>query len=303
MQIALFNRYFGRRWFEPPSCPPGVTFTYGPGAVAEADAVVFHLPTLDLRRLLLLPKRRGQVWVGFTQESPVMHPREQRWRIQRRIDLRMTYERSADVWMPYLDAQLGSLPLGPAPAKTAAAPAVWMVSNPNDRSGRREYGAVLGEHLRIDRFGAVDPNRTETIASGTERELYAKYKFTLAFENSEAPDYVTEKFWWPLAAGSVPVYRGTADVAALAPDPRSYVDARDFASPRELARYLEHLDHHEDEYAALHAWRSRPLRPSFAALLERLRDPWPVRLAAAIAAHRGRVTRSRRQTAAERTRR
>jgi hypothetical protein len=34
--------------------------------------------------------------------------------------------------------------------------------------------------------------------------IAAKYKFTMAFENSETDDYVTEKMFQPLVIGSVP---------------------------------------------------------------------------------------------------
>lgn len=36
------------------------------------------------------------------------------------------------------------------------------------------------------------------------KSIIPKYKFTFAFENSETDDYVTEKLFGPLAAGSVP---------------------------------------------------------------------------------------------------
>ena len=70
----------------------------------------------------------------------------------------------------------------------------------------------------------------------------ARYKFTLAFENTVTPDYVTEKLYEPLIAGSVPVYRGAPNVADFAPAPRCFIDAADFAGPAELAAYLDHLD-------------------------------------------------------------
>ena len=42
--------------------------------------------------------------------------------------------------------------------------------------------------------------------------LVSRYKFTLAFENAIADDYITEKLWRPLKLGSVPVYFGSPSV-------------------------------------------------------------------------------------------
>lgn len=64
------------------------------------------------------------------------------------------------------------------------------------------------------------------------------YKFVFAFENAREIDYVTENFYIPLIAGSVPVYLGAQNVAEFAPDRRSFVDASEFKTPEELARYL-----------------------------------------------------------------
>jgi hypothetical protein len=40
--------------------------------------------------------------------------------------------------------------------------------------------------------------------NNAKQELISTYKFTMAFENGNAKDYVTEKLFGVLAAGSVP---------------------------------------------------------------------------------------------------
>jgi hypothetical protein len=229
-----------------------------------------------------------------------MHPGMQRKAVRRRLDLSMTYERTSDVWCPYLYPSVVPEMLQPPAPKTQPAPVVWMASNRSDRSGRKEYAAELARRVWVDSYGSVGRTRDEQIPRGRKHEvaLYRGYKFTLAFENSYAPDYVTEKFWHPLAAGSVPVYRGTADVAHFAPAPRCYIDARDFASATELGAYLDHLDRHDDDYAEYHAWRNEELSPSFTALLARLQESMWCRLSTTVAAMRSRprrgIGRSRR---------
>jgi hypothetical protein len=84
--------------------------------------------------------------------------------------------------------------------------------------------------------------------------------------------------------GTVPVYLGSADVADLAPAVGCYVDTRDFAHPRDLARHLNALDQDEAAYQSLHAWRSAGLKPSFSAWLDALRELPLARLADAVVA-------------------
>jgi len=181
------------------------------------------------------------------------------------FDVTMTFERTSDIWVPYFGPATVPDLTRPVSPKIAPSPVVYLQANPNDRCGRMAYAADLMKMVRVDSFGLVHRNQTTSIAPGWRRrqELYRNYKLTLAFENSFAPDYVTEKFFEPLIAGSVPVYRGTEDIRELAPAPDCYIDACNFASGRELGRYLNHLESHDDEYLAYHEWRTRGFSAQF----------------------------------------
>ena len=122
----------------------------------------------------------------------------------------------------------------------------------------------------------------------TKLDVISRHKFTLAFENAIESDYVTEKFFDPLAAGSVPVYLGAPNVADYAPGAGSFIDVSDFAGPAALGAHLRALDADAAGYADLHAWRERPLRSEFEALAD-LRRTHPIaRLCAVIEGMRGR---------------
>jgi Glycosyltransferase family 10 (fucosyltransferase) C-term len=80
----------------------------------------------------------------------------------------------------------------------------------------------------------LDPDR----GTATKLATIARYKFTLAFENSICRDYVTEKFFKPLVAGSVPVYLGAPNIRELATAEHCFIDTADFEGPAELPAYL-----------------------------------------------------------------
>ena len=67
-----------------------------------------------------------------------------------------------------------------------------------------------------------------------------QYWFYLAFENSNCPDYITEKLWRILDMPIVPIVMGGGDYATLAP-PHSVIDVNYFPSVQSLANYLEYL--------------------------------------------------------------
>jgi alpha-1,3-fucosyltransferase 10 len=102
----------------------------------------------------------------------------------------------------------------------------------------------------------------------TKLAVIGHYKFCLALENAIEDDYVTEKFFEPLLAGTVPIYRGAPNVAQFAPGERCYIDANAFRNERELADYLIELDRNAAAYASFLAWREKPLLPGFERLLD-----------------------------------
>jgi len=268
-------------------CPGECRMIYDRLRIAEANAVVFHIPTLrdPIERLW---KRPGQRWVAWSMESDANNPRLADPEFMSNFELTMTYRRDSDVWVPYLKAGFVGLAdgfVGPGPEamlepprpKTEVAPAIYVASNPETLSGRDAYVRELMRYLEVDSYGSSLNNRTWPTDAGraTKLETLSRYKFTLAFENSFAEDYVTEKFFDAIVAGSVPVYLGAPNIADFAPGDRCFIDVAAFAGPRELATHLLELSHDETAYQEYLAWKSDGLRPEFLALLTRL-EPHPL---------------------------
>jgi hypothetical protein len=148
--------------------------------------------------------------------------------------------------------------------------AALFVSSSDDVSGRRRYATELMKHMDIHSYGKWMRNRTlpRDLGAWTKLDTIAGYKFTLAFENAIAEDYVTEKFFDPLKVGSVPVYLGAPNVDEFAPADRCFIDVTAFPSPKALADYLLMLNEDDAAYAEYLAWKTKPLRPSFLRLVE-----------------------------------
>lgn len=92
-----------------------------------------------------------------------------------------------------------------------------------------------------------------------KHELLSHYKFTIAFENTAYPGYVTEKVIDAIVSASVPVYLGAPDIVEQLPA-EAFIDARAFSSPEEIAAHMEQMT--ESEAAAMIAAGQQFLRSS-----------------------------------------
>ncbi len=287
MLIVVHNTIWGGTLELPGGLPEGFEITTDRRRLADADAVVFHVP--DLRFYHRPRKRPGQIWVAWSIESEANYPKLRDPAFMTRFDLTMTYRRDADVICGYVSFyssadNLKRTLLAPPLPKDSKRPVAMFISSRIDQSGRCAYARDLARHIPIDSYGRFLRNKRLRNDSWrpSKLETIAHYPFTIAFENSIADDYVTEKFFDPLVAGSVPIYLGARNVAELAPGERCYLDVRDFASPRALADHLRALLDDPVAYEELLAWKRRQLRPEFCAFLDSQRtDPW-VRLCEAV---------------------
>jgi hypothetical protein len=269
-------------WFDfaadSPACPGAYRLTTNPATFGQADAVLFHLPSLRstsrserIRSAALrttprprLPRAKGkpeQLWVAVSMESSVNYRVLEDAAFMRRFDLSMTYRWDSDIPLAYLESEHRADLLTPPVDKTASAPAVYFASNPSAANRRDQFVSELMRHLPVDCYGRSLKNRllVEDRGRSTKLETIARYRFTLAFENSGTVDYVTEKFFDPLIVGSVPVYMGAPNVSEFAPAPNSFIDVRDFAGPRDVADHLIALQRDAERYATYLSWKREGL--------------------------------------------
>ncbi|MEB3199966.1 MAG: glycosyltransferase family 10 [Synechococcaceae cyanobacterium] len=277
--ILIFNPPWGRPLRYPiQEIPAGCEITSDRRRFREAAAVVFHLP--ELRRLRGFRKPAGQRWVAWWMECEAHYPQIRDPDSMGLFDLTMSHHQDADVFTAYCQPELlAELRTPPRPKRPDHLVALF-ASAPYNASGRFDYIAELMQHLSIHSYGRRMGNRRLIADSGTQSKLdtIAHYKFTLAFENAIAQDYVTEKFFQPLLAGSVPVYLGAPNIEDFAPGDHCFINTADFASARDLAAYLLMLNSDDNAYAEYFHWKAQPLRQSFLRLIETQRTHAFVRL-------------------------
>jgi hypothetical protein len=197
-----------------------------------------------------------------------------------RFDITMTYKLDADVAVTYLEPNLPERLRRPPAGKEDGKLVNAFVSSAYNHSRRIEFLLQLMPHMDVHSYGKVFRNRQVADDKGQETKLktIAAYKFTLAFENAIAKDYVTEKFYDPLIAGSVPVYLGAPNIEEFAPGDHCFINAADWKSPEAMARYLVELASDEERYASYFEWKAKPFRPEFFRLIELTKEHAFVRL-------------------------
>lgn len=279
--LAWTDHYFCDDFLSPQIVPNTqgndirLTFTSDRNQWSQVDAVWFHSP--GIRDMPALADKR-QPWVLMSMESEVNYPGIGSTAAELCFDLFMTYRLDADIpciypnWHQYGDfLQWASGHQQPAQGALAS----YIASNPV--AFRDEYVMELMQSISVDSLGRCLNNRkiddvvdSKGAQSAGESifKVLPDYKFYLAFENSRATDYVTEKVFRALATGTVPVYLGASNVRDLMPDDLAVISVDDFPNVRELAEYLVYLDQNNAEYLKHLEWKCKPLSPKFSHLLD-----------------------------------
>tara|TARA_Y100000741_G_scaffold365220_1_gene360805 strand:- start:1401 stop:2291 length:891 start_codon:yes stop_codon:yes gene_type:complete len=89
--------------------------------------------------------------------------------------------------------------------------------------------------------------------------LMRRYMFHLSFENQNE-EHMTEKLYYALEAGTIPVYLGDVRAQRWAPK-NSFINAHAFQNGTEVGKYLKLVSENMSLFASYHAWRHRPPEP------------------------------------------
>lgn len=201
----------------------------------------------------------GQRWVWMNFESP-SHSPGLRSLAGNLFNWTLSYRADSDVFVPYgylyPRTHPSDQPPGLAPPLSRKRGLVaWVVSNWDERQARVRYYHQLSQHVPVDVFGKGGTRRP--VPDVGLLHTVARYKFYLAFENSQHLDYITEKLWRnSLLAGAVPVVLGPDRANYERFVPRgAFIHVDDFPSASALAAYLLFLDRNPAVYRRYFHWR------------------------------------------------
>ncbi|XP_066978429.1 alpha-(1,3)-fucosyltransferase C-like isoform X2 [Macrobrachium rosenbergii] len=251
-------------------CPHKCKIVYGRGRMESADAIVFY----DVGRYPL-PKTHPpeQVWVLFNMEASThstwAFPQESKGV----FDWTMTYHRESDVVTPYGVVRKRDQETKDSgehadrdywAEKREEKFASWMVSKCVTPSKREDFVSEFQRHENVDIYGGCGPLKCgqRTILHNLKKEkaqsdcykLMNSYMFYFAFENSLCEDYITEKFFKALQMDAIPVVFGGGNYSAVAPN-HSFINARDFESPKALASYLRAVANNSTLFNSYFKWK------------------------------------------------
>ncbi|XP_024430369.2 alpha-(1,3)-fucosyltransferase 4 [Desmodus rotundus] len=205
------------------------------------------------------PRPPGQRWVWMNFESP-SHSPGLRSLAGNLFNWTLSYRADSDVFVPYgylyprthpSDQPQGLVP----PLARKRGLVAWVVSNWDERQARVRYYHQLRQHVSVDVFGKGGTRRP--VPDIGLLHTVARYKFYLAFENSQHQDYITEKLWRnALLAGTVPVVLGPNRANYERFVPRgAFIHVDDFPNASSLAAYLLFLDRNPAVYRRYFSWR------------------------------------------------
>ncbi|GAQ92935.1 Putative fucosyltransferase [Klebsormidium nitens] len=191
----------------------------------------------------------------------------------------MTSELASDVPIPYvgrgsaLDIDIFA-PALPFEKKRKAAMAV--ISNCGGKTFRLQAVAKMQElGIQVDMYGRCMHNKDfqddveSTDPWWNQKIVTARtYMFYLTFENSRWPDYVTEKLYHVLTAGSVPVVIGAPNIADYMPSPKSYLYLDSLEDVPAVVERMKFLMQNRSAYEAMLAWKQREAPNSFKAIAD-----------------------------------
>ncbi len=232
----------------------------------------------------------NQYRMVFTMESEPHSHGGETWD---NADFRMWYNLDASFPEPatYFDVRKHLVDMLSPPKfefeqKTDDAPIVWVVSNCHAYNARERYLGKLMEIIKIDSYGGCLRNKfthTNERMQGNI-ELFSKYKFVIAIENSNCVDYVTEKLVHAVASGSIPIVAGAQnmpDYLKFLPK-NSYINIYDYKSQVDLAKHINTISANKTLYESYipfkrHKYTSDELNkmnlPEIIALAKTIIDP------------------------------
>ena len=211
-----------------------------------------------------------QVDIFFTHESPSMYSPEMKdEKFRNSFDYVADYEKTSGLWFPFavpVFEMKEDFPLFTIPRKERIPGVAWLARD--CLSNRAETLRKISDAYPVFSVGncANNVNANSFPESVMEaprnretsfQEPLSNFMFYFAVENVgvSCPEYVTEKIYYALSRGSIPIYIGWEGVNELLPGRDSWIDLRNYATPQQLAKRLREIAESDEEWEKMHKWR------------------------------------------------
>lgn len=245
-------------------CEASVVASINISTMEMSDGVLFFPKTSWDWDTMHLLRPRGHKWIFYSRDSPartspdVIPPKKY---YNSSYDYIMTYRRGYD-----FSVNFGSYDAGRPEVAADDVERNWaenktgLITGPaTDCQEASWQRARLVKELQslasVDMFGECGD--TEICINTSDcRAKMTSHKFSLALENSRCQDYITEKFFFSLAMGTVPIVGGPprADYERVSP-PNSFIHVNDFPSIQALADYIKIIDGNNQLYNQFFEWK------------------------------------------------
>jgi hypothetical protein len=238
---------------------------HDPSKMGDADVVVIFQNDVN-QWFHQIPTLGHKVWkVLYDREAKFFQPNR---KTQFQFDFEMGVHYHSGLLNPnflrtpseYLSGAIHPFPPLPFVPFEKRKFAMSIISDCSTGSHREIYINMLAHKLgveKVHRFGSCGDRVLPPKPINNAAKLMSEYKYYLAFENTIQEGYITEKLFFVLNIPVVPIYYGALNAPNVTKVP-SYIRVNDFATPKELAAYLMHLEDHPEEYMRYHAWRKDP---------------------------------------------
>lgn len=136
--------------------------------------------------------------------------------------------------------------------------ASFIAKNCRSKNDRESLVRKLMQLTSVQSLSKCLHNAESPVGNSNKRRMMQQYLFTLAFENQCEEDYITEKLWGSLEAGTLPIYYGAPNIHDHVPE-KSILSVGDYPSIEALAAHVNYLASNQSAYEEYHAWRKKPL--------------------------------------------
>ncbi|KAM1457489.1 hypothetical protein ACFX13_035515 [Malus domestica] len=234
------------------SCSVGCQFGYNPAKKPDAAVGLAH--------------QSGTASILRSMESAQYYSENNLAHARRKYNIVMTTSLSSDVPVGYFSWAEYDI-MAPVQPKTETALAAAFISNCGALNFRLQaLEALEGANIKIDSYGGCHRNRDGKAVDKVE--TLKRYKFSLAFENSNEEDYVTEKYFQSLVAGSIPVVVGAPNIEEYAPAPGSILHIKELTDVESVAKRMKYLADNPEAYNQSLRWKYEGPSDSFKALVD-----------------------------------